>query len=244
METQATYQKSSKVDSSDCRLEWLVLSQRPLLKAYLGDCMDLMASTADNYYDLAIVDPPYGIGASDYQRGGTQYGNSVAKCKTYTTKDWDKEIPSLKYFTELRRVSKNQIIWGGNYFELYPTPCFVVWDKDNGNNGYADCELAWTSFKTAVRKFTWKWQGMLQQNMADKEHRIHPTQKPVALYRWLLQNYAKAGQRILDTHGGSFSSAVACHMEGFEMDICEIDKEYFDAGVKRFKENTCQLKMF
>ena len=239
METQATYRKSSKADSSPCRLQWLVLSQVPLIRAALGDCMELMASTADNYYDLAIVDPPYGKGIAKIGQVG---GNNKGIVKTYKSKQWDNEPPTPEYFTELRRVSKNQIIWGGNYFELNPTPCFIVWDKDNTGN-FADAELAWTSFDSSVRIFKWRWNGMLQQNMADKEERIHINQKPVALYRWILKNYAKAGQRILDTHGGSFSSAVACHTEGFEMDIIEIDEEYYNAGVKRFKEATCQLKL-
>jgi site-specific DNA-methyltransferase (adenine-specific) len=114
----------------------------------------------------------------------------------------------------------------------------------NGETDFADCELAWTSFNTAVRKFKWRWQGMLQQNMRDKEIRIHPTQKPVALYRWLLTNYAKPGQTILDTHGGSFSSAIACWHEGYDMDIIEIDREYFDAACKRFERETRQHKLF
>ncbi len=133
-----------------------------------------------------------------------------------------------------------------NYFveNLTNSSCWVVWDKDNGDSIHADCELAWTSFKTSVRKIKWLWHGMRQQNMKNKETRIHPTQKPIQLYRWILQNYAKAGDTILDTHGGSMSSAIACHMEGFELDICELDKEYFDAAVNRFKIYEQQLTLF
>jgi len=237
METQAIYQKSSKADSSPCRLEWLVLSQVPLIRAALGDCMDLMASTADNYYDLSCVDPPYGIGA-----GSVNFINGSSKSEKlyYKLHDWDIKRPNIKYFDELRRVSKNQIIWGGNYFAdlLGAFRCFVFWDKTIHGNSYADGEMAWTSFDGVARYF--------RKNIASvtSDGRIHPTQKPVALYRWLLKNYAKAGQRILDTHGGSFSSAVACHTEGYEMDIIEIDEEYYNAGIKRFKETTCQLKIF
>jgi len=240
METQATYQKSTQADSSNCRLEWLVLSQRPLLKAYLGDCMILMASTADNYYDLAITDPPYGIGKDWEKRnnGREKYPNT-----TY------ENIPvNEKYFQELRRVSKNVIIWGYNYYTEYlgSTNYLIIWDKQSSDNDvfkYSKCEIAYTNLKIPCNIFSYPWDGYRMGSETGKS-KIHPHQKPVALYRWLLKNYAKAGQRILDTHGGSFSSAVACHTEGYEIDICEIDKEYFDAGVKRFKEATCQLKMF
>ena len=223
--------KPETANSSGRYLQTQVLSQRPLLKAYLGDCMDLMASTADNHYDLAIVDPPYGKKPS---RDG------IGACKrNFSQRDnkWDIK-PYQKYFNELRRVSKNQIIWGANHLleNLTETNCFIVWDKVNEKSVMADCELAWTSFQTVTKIFRYMWNGMLQEDMKNKEQRIHPTQKPVALYRWLLKNYAKAGQRILDTHGGSFSSAVACHTEGYEMDICEIDEEYYNAGIKRFKE--------
>ena len=216
------------------------------IRFYNCDCMELMA--IGKKWDLAVVDPPYGIGASDYKRGGTQYGSSKAKCKVYTAKNWDNNAPTEAYFTELKRVSKNQIVWGANHFISkmpYDSSCWIVWDKDNGEgSGYADCELAWTSFKTAVRRLKWRWAGMLQQNMKNKEERIHPTQKPIALYRWILKNYAKAGDTILDTHGGSMSSAIACHMEGFELDICELDKEYFDEAVNRFKIYEQQQKLF
>ena len=126
----------------------------------------------------------------------------------------------------------------------YDSSCWIVWDKENGENGYADCELAWTSFKYAVRKFKFKWQGMLQQNMRDKEHRIHPTPKPVALYKWLLSNYAKPGDKILDTHLGSGSSRIAAYDLGFDFYATELDKDYFDAQEKRFQNFKSQLKLF
>jgi site-specific DNA-methyltransferase (adenine-specific) len=214
------------------------------INAYNNDCMEFMKDKPDNYYDLAIVDPPYGIkqgGDKNYTRG------KLAAPRDYHCFN-DDNAPSPSFFDELRRVSHNQIIWGANHFiDSFPfmcnSPCWIVWDKDNTGD-FADCELAWTSFKSAVRIFKWRWNGMLQQNMAQKDERIHPTQKPVQLYRWLLKNYAKQGDKILDTHGGSFSSAIACHKEGFALDICEIDKEYFDEAVKRFRLNTVQRELF
>ena len=202
------------------------------------DCMEYMATVPDKYFDLAIVDPPYGINASK----GTWGSSNKGKVTDYGKKDWDKEIPSDEYFLGLQRVSKNQIIWGGNYFGLKPSSCWLVWDKLNSAD-FADCELAWTSFESAVRKFTYRWNGMLQQNMKDKKIRIHPTQKPVALYNWLLTNYAKKGQRILDTHLGSGSSAIAAHYFGVDFVGCELDKDYFEAAKARFDMATKQLAM-
>lgn len=156
------------------------------------NCMDLMARYPDKHFDLAIVDPPYGI-AQDGHRENNR--SKLAKSKKYHKALWDQPAPDKAYFDELFRVSKNQIIWGANHFiSKIPidSPCWIVWDKDNTGN-FADCELAWTSFETAVRKFQYRWNGMLQQNMKDKEIRIHPTQKPVALYKWLLTNYSQMG---------------------------------------------------
>jgi site-specific DNA-methyltransferase (adenine-specific) len=207
------------------------------------DCMEGMARYPDNYFDLAIVDPPYGIDINNQSQGK---GGGVAKKIEYTKKDWDKQAPDIDYFNELIRVSKNQIIWGANHFIEkipYNASCWIVWNKDNGETDFADCELAWTSFKTAVRIFKWKWNGMLQQNMKDKEQRIHPTQKPVALYKWLLQNYAKQGDKILDTHLGSGSSRIAAYEMGFDFTAFELDKEYFEAQEKRYKAHIAQLKM-
>jgi len=208
------------------------------------DCMDLMARYEDNYFDLAIVDPPYGINA-DKKRGDTGK-NSHIKQKDYHFGNWDNDIPNKEYFDELKRVSRNQIIWGGNYFLDYlkATSCFVVWDKKNGDNLYADCELAWCSFKSAVRKFEWRWHGFLQQNMKQKQYRIHPTEKPIALYEWLLMNYAKENDKILDTHLGSGSIAIACHNLGFELTGCELDKDYYEAAMKRINEHKQQIRMF
>jgi site-specific DNA-methyltransferase (adenine-specific) len=208
------------------------------------DNMELMSRYEDNYFDLAIVDPPYGIDAN-LKRGDTGKNKHI-KQKDYHVGDWDSEIPSAEYFKELKRVSKNQIIWGGNYFLDYlnNTSCMIVWDKVNGTNYYADCELAWTSFKTSVRKFEWRWHGFLQQNMANKQDRIHPTEKPISLYEWLLMNYAKEGDKILDTHLGSGSIALACHNLKYDLTACELDTEYYNAAMKRLKQHQQQLTIF
>jgi len=207
------------------------------------DCLPFMKQCSDNQFDLAIVDPPYGININNQSQGK---GGGVAKKIDYTVKNWDKDIPSPEYFAELKRISKNQIVFGGNYFieMLTNSPCWVVWDKDNGDTDFADCELAWTSFKSAVRKVKWKWSGMLQQNMKDKETRIHPTQKPQKLYEWLLMNYANAGDKIIDTHLGSGSIALACYDLGFDLTACEIDKEYFDKANNRLNDFKKQLTLF
>ena len=207
------------------------------------DNMVMMKRYEDNYFDLAIVDPPYGIDAN-LKRGDTGKNKHI-KQKDYHVGDWDSEIPSKEYFTELKRVSKNQIIWGGNYFLDYlnNTSCMIVWDKVNGTNYYADCELAWTSFNTSVRKFEWRWHGFLQQNMANKQDRIHPTEKPIALYEWILMNYAKEGDKILDTHRGSASLDIACHNLGFDLVTCELDTDYFNDGNKRLKQHQNQQVM-
>lgn len=213
------------------------------INLHLGDCMEAMAKMPDKAYDLAIVDPPYGIG----EDGGSNHSrDKMAKAKKYTPKNWDKSPPQKEYFEQLCRVSKNQIVWGANHFISrlpFDSSCWIVWDKDNSGD-FADCELAYTSFKTAVRKFQWRWNGMLQQDMKNKEQRIHVTQKPVALYKWLLHNYAKEGDKILDTHGGSMSIAIACHDMNFDLDLWELDPEYYQKGVERFNQHKAQLRMF
>jgi site-specific DNA-methyltransferase (adenine-specific) len=208
------------------------------------DCMEGMARYPDKYFDLAIVDPPYGIG----EDGGKNHSRCGATKPTmYTAKNWDSSAPKKKYFDELLRVSKNTIIWGANHFiENIPhsnSSCWIVWDKQNGNNDFADCELAWTNYKSAVRKFEFRWAGMFQGDMKNKETRIHPTQKPVALYKWLLHNYAKQGDKILDTHLGSGSSRIAAYEMGFDFTAFELDTEYYEAQEKRYKAHIAQLKL-
>lgn len=212
------------------------------------DNMELMARYTDNYFDLAIVDPPYGIGFAGFEK---HYGGGKAKTKTSLHKPFfggDKNPPNKEYFNQLIRVSKNQIIWGANHFiENIPnanSSSWIVWNKINGDNPFADAELAWSSFNTAVRLFEFKWQGMLQGDMKNKETRIHPTQKPVALYKWILDKYAKQGDKILDTHLGSGSIAIACHDYGFDLTACELDKEYFDKAMQRINNHTKQLNLF
>lgn len=229
------------------------------------DNMELMARYPDNYFDLAIVDPPYGIGES----GKTNHSRrKLTKSKNYKSFAGDDlKSPDSAYFNELLRVSKNQIIWGANHFISkipFDSSCWIVWDKKNGKTDFADSELAWTSFKSAVRNFHFQWQGMLQGDMKNKEIRIHPTQKPVKLYEWLLLNYAQRkcnhkhseqerefcsdcrnqDVKILDTHLGSGSIAIACHRLGFDLTACELDKDYFDAAIKRFKLETAQKSLF
>jgi len=209
------------------------------------DCMEYMATLPDKVFDLAIVDPPYGIGENG-DRNASRGKLAVAKdYKAFA--GGDREPPPVEYFNELQRVSKNQIVWGANHFIdrfAKPSSCWIVWDKVTGNSDFADSELAWTSFKTAVRNFRFQWSGMLQGDMKNKEARIHPTQKPVKLYEWLLTNYAKPGQRILDTHLGSGSSAIAAHYFGVDFVGCELDKDYYEAAKKRFEQQTAQLAMF
>lgn len=215
-----------------------------LNKLYNMDCMDGMAQFPDKYFNLAIVDPPYGIGESG-EKNHTRSKLAVSRdYKAFHGNDM--RPPEREYFAELMRISKNQIIWGANHFiSRIPvdTPCWIVWDKDNGNNDFADCELAWTSFNTAVRRFRFKWHGMLQENMRNKETRIHPTQKPVALYSWLLERYAKHGDRIIDTHTGSASSLVACHNMGFDFVGFEIDADYYAAATERLEAERAQMRL-
>ena len=201
------------------------------------DCMEYMATQPDKAFDLAIVDPPYGIGANKMTLGNGKKkifrGNS----------DWDIAPPSEKYFEELFRVSTHQVIWGANHFIskfARDSSCWVFWDKGTGSNDFADGELAWCSFDKTVRKFFKSWVGA---NAKDIE-RIHPTQKPIALYEWLLSNYAEKGQRILDTHLGSGSSAIAAHYFGCDFVGCELDEDYFKAASDRFSRETRQVAMF
>lgn len=217
---------------------------------YNMDCLEGMKQIPDKFFDLAICDPPYGIGydAQVKETAGQQYGNAKAKKKTYHTANWDEHTPDDEYFNELFRVSKSQIIWGGNYFrQLPPSKGFVVWDKRNSDmtNSFADCEYAWLSPNLGVaRVFRFLWNGMLQENMKDKEYRIHPTQKPAALYEWLLNRYAKDGDVILDTHVGSGSSLIACHKTRHKYIGFEIDETYYKLASERIKTETAQMSIF
>jgi len=210
------------------------------------DNMELMARYEDNHFDLAIVDPPYGIDVGNDARNGLMMKKAATKRKDYAKKDWDKGVPNEHYFKELFRVSKEQIIWGVNYYPYnFLTGGRIYWDKDTAE-GYtnSDGELAFYSKSNSLKSFKCRWNGMLQYDMKNKEIRIHPTQKPVKLYEWLLMNYAKEEDKILDTHLGSGSIAIACHNLGYDLTACELDKEYYDAAIKRIEQHKQQIRMF
>lgn len=238
---------------------------QPTPKLHLSQCdnMELLRQTPDNYYDLAIVDLPYGIGASKPSKKPeyvTQKNGSKLRVRTsnsYTPKDWDFKLSSEEYFKELFRVSKKQIVFGGNYYGL--TGGYLVWDKLNGETDQFGCELAWLSFTNRTDIVRYLWSGMFQGTTANvevhkaniqqgnkslNEKRIHPTQKPVALYKWILDKYAKASDKILDTHLGSMSIAIACHDYSFELTGCELDEEYYHKGIKRVQTHVAQQNLF
>jgi len=198
----------------------------------LGDCMEYMATLPDKAFELAIVDPPYGINTNN--NIGRRKGN---KHSDYASISWDESIPTDDYFQELFRVSHHQIIWGGNYFPLDPTPCWVLWDKGfSPEVTFAQFEMAWTSFDSSCKKF--------DQSGSYPKNRIHPTQKPIALYKWLLSRYAKPGDLVLDTHGGSGSSVIACLDLGFPIVWIEKDEYYYDSALERIKTFHAQGKLF
>jgi len=210
------------------------VSNCPFSIVFNEDCVQGLKRFADNYFDLAIVDPPYGIGMDGGNVGYKGFNN-------FEKKDWDKEIPNAEYFTELFRVSKNQVIFGGNYFGLPPTRCYLVWDKGEGfyNRTYAECELAWTSFDANTCKI--KYDPLAK---GDYKGKIHPCQKPVTVYDWILQKYAKPNNLILDTHLGSGSSRIAANKGGFNFIGFEMDKEYYEKQENRFKNFTAQQRLF
>lgn len=201
------------------------------------DCMELMKRTPDKYFDLAIVDPPYGIGYDGAKKTSGSHGGR----KAHEFKGWDSKIPEKLYFDELYRISQNQIIWGANYFTefLPPSMGWIVWRKDRGEFSSSDAELAFSSFNRALREFTKNPLVLVREGGT-----IHPTQKPVALYKWLLDKYAKPNDKILDTHLGSMSIAIACHDYGFELTGCELDPEYYTKGIERVQNHVKQLTLF
>jgi site-specific DNA-methyltransferase (adenine-specific) len=210
-----------------------------MINLYNQDCLEFMKGLPDKAYELAIVDPPYGIGFGTFNRTNRDASGNRFKADRYKNEDWDDGIPTDEYFAELRRISANQIVWGGNYFPaLWDNGCkgFIYWHKGNPVPNFADGELAWTSFNKVAKQFDFPYYGGLEGNTS-ASNKIHPTQKPVALYKWLLNNYAKPGDRILDTHGGSMSIAIACYDLGFSLDLCELDKDYFEAGQKRLDDH-------
>jgi site-specific DNA-methyltransferase (adenine-specific) len=207
------------------------------------DNMELMARYEDNHFDLAIVDPPYGIGCN-LKGGSSSTGKNGWSGAMKKANEWN-ELPTKEYFEQLFRVSKNQIIWGGNYMTdfLNPSQCWLLWDKGQRDFSLADGEMAWTSFNKAMRIFTMP-RATAMQDAKNNGGKIHATQKPVKLYEWLLMNYAKEGDKILDTHLGSGSIALACHNLKYDLTACELDTEYFNAAMKRLKEHQQQLTIF
>ena len=206
-------------------------------KIYNQDCLKAMKEMSDNQFDLAIVDPPYG------------YGNKKTDILNFRQKEQHREwniAPSNEYFIELFRISKNQIVWGGNYFPYiwqFGGRCFIYWHKGNPVPNFADGELAWTSFDRNAQQFEFRYYGALEGNTSASK-KFHPTQKPIALYEWLLMNYAKEGDKILDTHLGSGSIAIACYNLGFDLTGYELDKEYFDNAIKRINNHQSQIRIF
>lgn len=212
---------------------------------YNMDCIAGMKEFPDGYFDLAVVDPPYGINVAS--KGSWGGGNKEHPSTKFTAKEWDKHPPGKEYFDELFRVSKNQIIWGANHFISripFDSSCWLVWDKNNSTTDFADCELAWTSFKGGARLFQFTWNGFVQGDMKNKEKRIHPTQKPVRLYEWIFKKFAHDGDKILDTHVGSASSLIACY--NFELDYVgfEIDEEYYTNASERLRGAQAQIRLF
>lgn len=231
----------------------------PDIKHLHIDCMDYLASLPDKENNsrriLVISDPPYGIGEDGSNnkgrtnkrssRGAKNTRKTLIKSKDYKPYECgDNNAPGVEYFNEIKRISVNQIVWGANHFiENIPdanSSCWIVWDKENGLNDFADCELAWTSFKTAVRRFKFKWHGMLQGDMKNKQERIHPNEKPIQLWKYLLTNYAKEGDLIVDTHAGSCKIAIAAYDLGFDCVVCEKDKYYYDLGKADFEKHVAK----
>lgn len=225
-----------------------------LNKLYNMDCMEGMKQIPDKYFELAIVDPPYFDGPNKRKYYGRTVNKLNIKRKQYNViEDWN--VPDEEYFKELLRVSKNQIVWGSNYFDYYLGPGLIIWDKVNGKSSFSDCEVAYCSMHDSTRMFRYMWNGMMQGKSISEGHlmqgdksknevRIHPTQKPVNLYKWILMNYAKKGDKILDTHVGSASSLIACHDMGFEFLGCEKDKGIFELARNRLDSVMAQISMF
>ena len=213
------------------------MKETGLIKITNEDNMALMARYPDKHFDLAIVDPPYGNTTDVMNINNTGKKHSAKRTQT---KLYENIAPDQSYFDELVRVSKRQIIWGANFFGLKGG--YICWNK-NGT-AFGEAELAYDSGSKAVRIFEYTWNGMIQGDMKNKEKRIHTHQKPVALYKWLLDKYAKEGDKILDTHLGSGSIAIACHDYGFDLTACELDKDYYESAIKRLKQHQSQIKMF
>lgn len=223
----------------------------PISTVFNEDCTPALQGYPDHFWDVGLLDVPYGIDASNMKLGEGK-NSRWSGPKPYKRGDWDKTAPGPEYWQQLFRVTKHQVIFGANHFISLIAPhvdidasCWVVWDKNNGDTSFADAELAWTSFETPVRLLKYTWSGYIQELMGDrKEERIHPTQKPTYLYRWLLEKFCDPGWKVLDTHMGSQSSRIAAHKMGFDYWGWEIDTDYFNQGTKRYLEQTCQQTLF
>ena len=219
------------------------VSSCPSIQLINADCVEVMKTFEDKQFDLAIVDPPYGLNFGAFNRTNKDSNGNRYKANKYHNGDWDKETPQDEYWEQLFRVSKNQIVWGGNYFPLPPTQCFIFWYKQNPVANFADGELAWTSFKKPAVCFDYRYYGGLQGNTS-AETKIHPTQKPKQLYKWILSKFATEGQTILDTHLGSGNSAVAAWEEKFSFVGIEINEIYYNNAVKHFETQSAQTRLF
>ena len=224
----------------------------PINKVLQGDCLGIIQQWPDNCVDLVLTDPPYGIkearrdnASRGKQRGGLN-NNALGYARDYPIEKWDDVPPSQKYFTAIQRVSKEQVIFGANHFsdKLPASSCWIVWDKDNGNNDFADCELAWCSFKKAVRKFKWKWHGMLQEDMSNKEQRYHRNQKPVALMKWIIERYTKPNDLILDTFVGSGTTCIAAELMGRRYIGIDLSGAYCKIARQRIQAAKDQMGLF
>ena len=231
--------EQSNIESLHPLLQQALVSRSSVLNM---DCMEFMKDVPDKFFNLAVVDPPYGIDIAEKLANGWV---SKAGGTKFEAKDWDKYTPTQEYWDELFRVSKNQIVWGGNYFMSKikrDSPCWIFWDKNNGDSLFADGEMAWTSFDSPVRLAKIHWCGSAAKHETG-QNKIHPTQKPIKLYEWLLMKYAKPNDLILDTHVGSGSSRIAAHKAGLTFIGCEIDQKYYEAQEARFKNFTAQLTL-
>jgi site-specific DNA-methyltransferase (adenine-specific) len=212
-----------------------------------GDCLDVMRSMPDAAFDCVVTDPPYGIDADSKQRARSdkQHGGAWAKSRDYGTAKWDGERPPREAFDSLRRVGRHAVVWGGNYFAdlLGPTPSWIVWDKDNGTNVYADFEVAWTSHARAARKVRWRWHGMLQEPGFPRDERVHPTQKPLGLMLWVIEHYTSRNDLILDPYCGSGTTGVACAMLGRRFVGIDRDEGYVATARQRIADAESQLTM-
>ena len=208
---------------------------------YLGDCLEVLPTLGR--FDLVVTDPPYGIGADRNLRANKQHGAAVAPSKDYGEGHWDSAPPDARTIAQIVAAAKHSVLWGGNYFGMEPSSCWLVWNKENGTNGYADCELAWTNLPQAVRRIKWRWAGMLQQDMRNKEERVHPTQKPVEVMRWSIEQDSDA-ETILDPFMGSGTTGVAAVKLGRRFTGIEIDPGYFDIACRRIEAALAQPDLY